>query len=127
MNADVSSIPSGDFSKRLAAYEKAVLEFREELRLSGMTTQCWTEQEEVLKHVPCFINARMAARGFPIACENDVHSSIAELLGQYATNQSAAAGAANTGNGGGGRSSTSSSFAGNAGGSGIVVVRWSNP
>jgi L-fucose isomerase-like protein len=88
MNADVSSIPSGDFSKRLAAYEKAVLEFRGELRLSGMTTQCWTEQEEVLKHVPCFINARMAARGFPIACENDIHSSIAELLGQYATNQS---------------------------------------
>ena len=88
MNKDIKSIPSGEFSKRLAAYEKAILEFREELKLSVMTTQCWTEQEEVLKHVPCFINARMAARGFPIACENDVHSSIAELLGQYASNQS---------------------------------------
>ena len=88
MNADVGSIPSGDFATRLAAYEKAILSFRQELRLSGMTTQCWTEQEEVLKHVPCFINARMAARGFPVACENDAYSATAELMGQYATDQS---------------------------------------
>jgi L-fucose isomerase-like protein len=88
MKSDISSIPSDDFAKRLAAYEKAVITFRDDLRLSGMTTQCWTEQEEVLKHVPCYINARMAARGFPIACENDAHSLAAELLGQYATDQS---------------------------------------
>lgn len=88
MQAEMSSLPVGDFADRLAAYEQAVLSFREKLQLSGMTTQCWTEQEEVLRHVPCYINARMAARGFPIACENDVHSLAAELLGQYATNQS---------------------------------------
>jgi L-fucose isomerase-like protein len=88
MQTEMSSLPSGDFANRLAAYEKAVLTFRDQLKLSGMTTQCWTEQEEVLKHVPCYINARMAARGFPIACENDAHSLAAELLGQYATDQS---------------------------------------
>jgi L-fucose isomerase-like protein len=88
MYADVSSIPSNDFARRLAAYENAILSFRKELKLSAMTTQCWTEQEEVLKHVPCFINARMAARGFPIACENDAHSLVAELMGQYASDQS---------------------------------------
>jgi L-fucose isomerase-like protein len=88
MNADVGNIPSDGFVKRLAAYEKAVLTFREDLKLSGMTTQCWTEQEEALKHVPCYINARMAARGFPIACENDVYSLAAELMGQYASDQS---------------------------------------
>ena len=88
MKTDVPAIPSDEFIRRLAAYEKAVMGFRDELKLSGMATQCWTEQEEALKHVPCFINARMAARGFPIACENDAHSLTAELLGQYATNQS---------------------------------------
>ncbi|MDJ0911924.1 MAG: hypothetical protein QNI95_00080 [Desulfobacterales bacterium] len=88
MKTELNSIPSDDFAKRLAAYEKAILIFREELKLSGMTTQCWTEQEETLKHVPCYINARMAARGFPIACENDAHSLAAELLGQYASSQS---------------------------------------
>lgn len=88
MKADITAIPSGDFIRRLAAYEKAVLNFRDQLKLSGMATQCWTVQEEALKHVPCFINARMAARGFPIACENDAHSLTAELLGQYATDQS---------------------------------------
>ena len=88
MQAEMGSLPAGDFANRLAAYENAILGFREQLQLSGMTTQCWTEQEEVLKHVPCYINARMAARGFPIACENDAHSLAAELLGQYASNQS---------------------------------------
>lgn len=88
MQEEMSSLPAGDFADRLAAYEKAVLNFREQLNLSGMTTQCWTQQEEVLKHVPCYLNARMAARGFPIACENDAHSLAAELLGQYATDQS---------------------------------------
>ncbi len=88
MKADIDTIAPGEFANRLAAYEKAVLALREELKLSGMTTQCWIEQEELLKHVPCFINARMAARGFPIACENDTHSLIAELMGQYASGQS---------------------------------------
>jgi L-fucose isomerase-like protein len=88
MKGDVNTMPSGDFARRLAAYEKAVLHFRENLKLSGMTTQCWSAQEETLEHVPCFINARMAARGFPIACENDAHSLLAELLGQYATDES---------------------------------------
>jgi L-fucose isomerase-like protein len=88
MKEDIDSIPSNDFARRLAAYENAVLSFRDDLKLSGMTTQCWTEQESVLMHVPCFINARMAARGFPIACENDAYSLTAELLGQYASDQS---------------------------------------
>jgi len=74
-----------DFVRRLAAFEKAVLNFRDRLQLSGMTSQCWSEQEFALKHVPCYINARMAARGFPIACENDAYSLVAELLGQYAS------------------------------------------
>lgn len=88
MKEDIDNIPSNDFARRLAAYENAVLTFRDDLKLSGMTTQCWTEQESILRHVPCFINARMAARGFPIACENDAYSLTAELLGQYASDQS---------------------------------------
>jgi L-fucose isomerase-like protein len=88
MKKDVGSLPDEDFAKRLATYEKAILNLRERLKLSGMTTQCWTEQETSLKHVPCFINARMAARGFPVACENDAYSLTAELLGQYASDSS---------------------------------------
>ena len=88
MSRDLANIPSEDFARRLAAYESALMFFRDELRLSGMTTQCWSEQELVLKHVPCFVNARLAARGCPVACENDAYSLSAELLGQYATDQS---------------------------------------
>ena len=88
MKKDFPGIPEDGFIERLAAYEKALLSFRDELRLSGMATQCWSDQEEVLKHVPCFINARLAAAGFPVACENDAYSLVAELMGQCASDQS---------------------------------------
>jgi len=88
MRKDFPGIPEGGFIERLAAYEKALLSFRDELRLSGLATQCWSAQEEVLRHVPCFINARLAAAGFPVACETDACSLVAELMGQYASDQS---------------------------------------
>lgn len=88
MKKELSSSPSEDFLFRLAVYEKAVLNYRDRLSLSAMTTQCWSEQELSLKHVPCYINARMASKGFPIACENDTYSLISELFGQYATDSS---------------------------------------
>lgn len=88
MKASVPGVPSDDdFVSRLSDYEKAVNNFRERLNLSGAASQCWSEQEFSLKHVPCFINGRMASQGFPIACENDAYSLIAELLGQYASDQ----------------------------------------
>jgi L-fucose isomerase-like protein len=85
MRRDVGNIPAGDFAARLAAYEQALTHFRDTLRLSGATTQCWSEQELAQGHVPCFINARLASMGFPIACENDAYSLVAELIGQYAS------------------------------------------
>ncbi len=86
MKQEVPSIPDDEFALRLSIYEKAIKNFRDSLKLSGAATQCWSEQELSLRHVPCFINGRMAQNGFPIACENDCYSLIAELLGQYASN-----------------------------------------
>lgn len=90
MNKEMPSIPKDGFSKRLSAYEQAILNFREDLELSGMASQCWSEQETKLKHVPCYINGRLAGRGFPVACENDAYSLVAELMGQYASDASVA-------------------------------------
>jgi L-fucose isomerase-like protein len=88
MKRAVAGVPNDEeFVRRLSDYEKAILNFRENLRLSGAATQCWSEQEFSLKHVPCFINGRMADRGFPIACENDAYSLVAELLAQYASDR----------------------------------------
>jgi L-fucose isomerase-like protein len=87
MQREVPSIPDQEFGSRLSIYEKAIRNFRDQLRLSGAATQCWSEQELSLGHVPCFINGRMAQGGFPIACENDCYSLVAELLGQYASNE----------------------------------------
>ena len=86
MKREVPSIPDEEFAGRLSVYERAIKNFRDQLKLSGVATQCWSEQELSLRHVPCFINGRMAQGGFPIACENDCYSLVAELLGQYASN-----------------------------------------
>ena len=91
MKKEMPSIPSDDeFVGRLSTYEKAVKVFRDKLKLSGAATQCWSEQEFSLKHVPCYINGRMAQGGFPIACENDCYSLIAELFAQYASDNAVA-------------------------------------
>jgi len=88
MKKAVAGVPKDEeFVSRLSDYEKAIYNFRERLKLSGAATQCWSEQEFSLKHVPCFINGRMADKGFPIACENDVYSLVAELLSQYASDK----------------------------------------
>src|SRR5580700_9849939 len=87
MKKEVPSIPDEAFGARLSIYERAIRNFRDQLKLSGAATQCWSEQELSLRHVPCFINGRMAQGGFPIACENDCYSLVAELLGQYASNE----------------------------------------
>lgn len=86
LEKEYSDAPGDGFIAKLAQYENAALRLREEHRLSGMTMQCWTEFEERLKHVPCSIHGRLAARGFPVSCENDVYSLVAELMCQYATN-----------------------------------------
>jgi L-fucose isomerase-like protein len=86
MKREMPSIPDEEFADRLSVYERAIKNFRDQLKLSGAASQCWSEQELSLRHVPCFINGRMAQGGFPIACENDCYSLIAELLGQYASN-----------------------------------------
>ncbi|MCE0484962.1 MAG: hypothetical protein LV479_12090 [Methylacidiphilales bacterium] len=88
MKKAVAGVPEdAEFVGRLSDYEKAVMNFRDALKLSGAASQCWSEQEFALKHVPCFINGRMADKGFPIACENDCYSLAAELLSQYASDQ----------------------------------------
>jgi L-fucose isomerase-like protein len=88
MKKEIGSPFPDDFMQKLAVFEKAVLNFRDRLKLSGAATQCWAEQEFALRHVPCFINARLAGHGFPVACETDTYSLVAELMAQYATNES---------------------------------------
>jgi L-fucose isomerase-like protein len=88
MKTEIGSPYPDEFLLKLAVFERAMLNYRERLKLSGATTQCWAEQEFALGHVPCFINARLAGRGFPVACENDVYSLVAELMAQYASRES---------------------------------------
>lgn len=83
--SQVDGVDDTTLAERLALYERALLNMREKLGLSGASTQCWTRQEEFSKHVPCFINSRLTEHGFPVACENDAYSLASELICQYAS------------------------------------------
>jgi len=74
-----------DLLDRLSAYERALLNFRDSKNLAGAATQCWSRQERRSGHVPCYVNARLTQSGFPVACENDAYSLVAELVCQYAS------------------------------------------
>src|ERR1700724_3073689 len=60
MKKEVPRIRAEEFAARLSIYERAIRNFRDQLKLSGAATQCWSEQELSLRHVLCFINGRMA-------------------------------------------------------------------
>ncbi len=77
----------GTLPEKMSVYERALRNLRDRMKLSGLSTQCWTHQEDVCKHVPCFVNSRLGELGFPVACENDAYSLTAELFCQYASNE----------------------------------------
>jgi len=87
-NSKFKAMPKDGFVTRLSAYEKALKNFREKLKLSGAASQCWIHQETACGHVPCLINAKLNEAGFPVACETDAYSLVAELMSQYASNDS---------------------------------------
>ncbi len=77
-----------EHAARIASYEQALVNMKKKYNLSGATTQCWIAYELQRRHVPCYAHARLTAKGYPIACENDVYSLIAELMAQYASDSS---------------------------------------
>ena len=81
----IDGVDDMPFAERIALYETALEKWRADKKLSAASTQCWSRQESHSKHVPCFINARLTERGFPVACENDAYSLCSELMCQYAS------------------------------------------
>lgn len=78
---------AGTLASKMSVYEQALRNMRDKMKLSGISTQCWTNQEAVCKHVPCFVNSRLTELGCPLACENDAYSLTAELFCQYASDE----------------------------------------
>jgi len=75
--------------EKLAQYEVALIGFMEaNLGASSygvFADKCWPAFEHFFGFVPCYVNARMAARGIPVACEVDIYGALSEYMATCAT------------------------------------------
>jgi L-fucose isomerase-like protein len=90
MGAERSSEPpaaddsSRDLLEKLARFERAL----DTLARAGagassfvaFANRCWPAFEKDFGHVPCYVNARLAARGIPVACEADIYGALSEYM-----------------------------------------------
>ncbi|MGY5452539.1 L-fucose/L-arabinose isomerase family protein [Agarivorans sp. MS3-6] len=85
--------PYPDLLPKLAQYEAALLDFH--TANMGASTfgvfanKCWPSFEKFFGFVPCYVNARLAQRGIPVACEVDIYGALSEYMITCATNHPA--------------------------------------
>jgi L-fucose isomerase-like protein len=78
-----------DMIEKLAQYEWALEKFMKAnlggQRYGAFANKCWPAFERHFGHVPCYVNARLAARGVPAACEADIYGALSEYMVACAT------------------------------------------
>ncbi len=78
-----------DLLDKLAQYEVALRRFMEQnlgaCSYGIFANKCWPAFEKYFGHVPCFINARLAAEGIPVSCEVDIYGALSEYIAACAT------------------------------------------
>jgi L-fucose isomerase-like protein len=77
------------FLARLAQYEITLLEWAEKnigaSEYFVFANKCWPAFQTEFGFVPCYVNARLAGRGIPVACETDIYGALSEYILTLAT------------------------------------------
>ncbi len=70
---------------RLAQYELTLLDWAENNKGSReyvcFANKCWPAFQTQFGFVPCYVNSRLAAKGYPVACEVDIYGALSEYIG----------------------------------------------
>jgi len=78
-----------DLLVKLARLEVALKRFAEanlgSRQYGVFANKCWPAFETAFGFVPCYVNSRLAARGWPVACEVDIYGAVSEYLCQLAS------------------------------------------
>ena len=73
-----------DLIEKLARYEYALEKYMQAnlgaSQYAAFANKCWPAFEKYFGHVPCYLNARLAARGIPVACEADIYGALSEYV-----------------------------------------------
>jgi len=74
---------------KLAQYELTLLDWAEQNKGASeyfvFANKCWPAFQTQFGFVPCYVNARLAARGIPVACETDIYGALSEYIITCAT------------------------------------------
>ena len=70
---------------KLAQYELTLLDWAAEHKGSRefivFANKCWPSFQTQFGFVPCYVNSRLTAMGYPVACEVDIYGAISEYIG----------------------------------------------
>ena len=70
---------------KLAQYELTLLDWirthKGDRKYVALTSKCWPAFQTKFGFVPCYVNSRLAAKGYPVACEVDIYGALSEFIG----------------------------------------------
>jgi len=69
---------------KLAQFELTLMDWIENNRGAceyvTIASKCWPAFQTQFGFVPCYVNSRMAAKGYPVACEVDIYGALSEYI-----------------------------------------------
>lgn len=70
---------------KLAQYEITLLDWAAEHKGSreyiAFANKCWPSFQTQFGFVPCYVNSRLTAKGYPVSCEVDIYGALSEYIG----------------------------------------------
>lgn len=77
---------------KLARFEAALLGWAEgnagARGYVAFANKCWPAFQSAFRFCPCYVNARLAAKGIPVGCETDIYGALSQYIGTAATGES---------------------------------------
>ena len=74
-----------DLLPRMAQHELTLLDWAEENKGArqyvAFANKCWPAFPKEFGFEPCYVNSRMVAKGYPVACEVDIYGALSEYIG----------------------------------------------
>ncbi len=70
---------------KLAQYEITLLDWAQQHKGSreyiAFANKCWPSFQTQFGFVPCYVNSRLTAMGYPVSCEVDIYGALSEYIG----------------------------------------------
>ena len=89
MRAEIGDNVYADLLPKMAQFELTLLDWAEEnkgaRKYVAFANKCWPAFPKAFGFVPCYVNSRLTAKGFPVACEVDIYGALSEYIGACIT------------------------------------------